>query len=81
MTDKKKAGIPAISLGPAAIVGWCQAVDPKAGKIAGLRDYWNFDEGKGNVVENVECLFKDLLWKQQGNYKLVLHSAVVDDII
>ena len=46
-----------------------------------LRDYCNFNEGKSNIVENVEYPFNGLLWKQQIKEKLLLQFAVEDDII
>ena len=38
-------------------------------------------EEKGNVVENLKCPFNGLLWKWQVKDKLLLQSAVEDDII
>lgn len=53
MTDKKKSRILAIVLSLAVLVAGCQSTGPGAGKIAGPKGYWNFDEGKGNIAKNV----------------------------
>ena len=53
MTDKNRTNIPAISLSLVVLITGCQLVGPGAGKIAGLKGHWNFDEGKGNIAKNV----------------------------
>lgn len=53
MTDKNRTNILVISLGLVVLITGCQIVGPGAGKIAGLKGYWNFNEGKGNIAKNV----------------------------
>ena len=53
MTDHKKICISIIALSLAVLVAGCQVAGSRAGKIAGLKGYWNLDEGKGNIVKNV----------------------------
>jgi hypothetical protein len=53
MIDKKKIRVLAISLTLTVLVAGCHLVGPRAGKIAGLKGYWSFDEGKGDIVKNV----------------------------
>ncbi len=53
MTDKNRTNIPAISLSLVVLITGCQFVGSGAGKVAGLKGYWNFNEGKGNMVKNV----------------------------
>lgn len=53
MTDKGRTNVLAISLSLVVLITGCQLVGTRAGKIAGLKGYWNFDEGKGNIAKNV----------------------------
>lgn len=50
MMNEKKTCILTIAL---CLVAGCQTVSPKIGKIAGLKGYWSFDEGKGEIAKNV----------------------------
>jgi hypothetical protein len=53
MIDKKKTCFLPIALSLTVIIAGCQLVGTRAGKIAGLKGNWSFNEGKGNIVKNV----------------------------